>query len=482
MNAKRKFSLLFLLLSLAAFAGLSRAEAASIYFFPNADARVTGKTFAVSISIDSPDAAMNAAQGSVSFPADKLEVLSLSKAGSIITLWVQEPSFSNTDGIVNFAGAVVNPGFKGAAGKILTIMFRAKTAGTAALSFSSASVLANDGQGTNILTSLGTAAFTLSPAPPGDAVPSVSSEPSPEIPTPVIDSVPVMDETEWYNATSAELMWNVPDGISGVEYCIAESRDCVFSGKSSGILSKKTYDTKALGDGVWHFSLRFKKGGLWGPAAVKVFKIDTTPPEPFSIIRQDSDPTNSQPIFQWSTTDQGSGIKYYEMKIGDGDWFDATSLQKAATSVLPPQAPAQGKELVVRAYDNAGNYRDASIQFDVVPKTGSGAIWYRLFQALNAWRWLIVGGALLALMLLYFFVFRITRWRRAFHSELHDFKDELRRDLKKLEKQLYDAESGVEVDLRPSHLKQSAEKLEKEISHIEADVKSELKKLGDKDE
>ena len=66
---------------------------------------------------------MNAASGVISFPADKLEVVSLSKTGSVFTLWVQEPSFSNSAGTINFEGIVLNPGFIGAAGKTPTIKF-----------------------------------------------------------------------------------------------------------------------------------------------------------------------------------------------------------------------------------------------------------------------------------------------------------------------------------------------------------------------
>ena len=104
---------------------------------------------------------MNAASGAISFPPDKLEVISLSKTGSIFTLWVQEPLFSNSSGAVNFEGIALNPGFTGIGGKLITVNFKAKAAGAAVLNFSSGSVLANDGKGTNILANLGSAQFSL---------------------------------------------------------------------------------------------------------------------------------------------------------------------------------------------------------------------------------------------------------------------------------------------------------------------------------
>jgi len=108
---------------------------------------------------------VNAAEGVIAFSPEKLEVRSISKAPSVFNLWAQEPSFSNTQGRVSFEGVVLNPGFVGE-GTILTITFRAKTPGTAQWSFSSGSILANDGSGTNVLTSLGTAQFTFVGAPP----------------------------------------------------------------------------------------------------------------------------------------------------------------------------------------------------------------------------------------------------------------------------------------------------------------------------
>ncbi|MDP2703860.1 MAG: hypothetical protein Q8P01_01415, partial [bacterium] len=93
----------------------------------------------MNITVESTDQAMNAVSGVVSFPWDKLEVVSISKQGSILSLWPAEPSFSNSAGTVNFEGIALNPGYIGANGKILTITFRTRNTGQANLSFSSGS-------------------------------------------------------------------------------------------------------------------------------------------------------------------------------------------------------------------------------------------------------------------------------------------------------------------------------------------------------
>ena len=107
----------------------SGAEAATLYFSPSSGEYAVGGVFSVSVYVSSADQAMNAASGAVSFPADKLEVISLSKTGSIFTLWVQEPLFSNSSGAVNFEGIALNPGFTGIGGKLITMNFKAKAAG-----------------------------------------------------------------------------------------------------------------------------------------------------------------------------------------------------------------------------------------------------------------------------------------------------------------------------------------------------------------
>ncbi|MEI6660209.1 MAG: hypothetical protein WCK91_02180, partial [bacterium] len=126
----------------------------------------TGDSFSAYVVASSTDQALNAVDGVVSFPIDKLEVTSVSKDDSVLSLWTQEPTFSNNTGSVNFSGVALNPGYAGSSGKIIKINFKAKKSGSAAVVFSSGSVLANDGLGTNILTGLNSKQFNLSDGTP----------------------------------------------------------------------------------------------------------------------------------------------------------------------------------------------------------------------------------------------------------------------------------------------------------------------------
>lgn len=137
-------------------------DAANLSFYPASGSHPVGSSFVMGVYVGSADQPMNAASGVISFPKDMLEVVSVSKTGSVLTIWAEEPTFSNSDGTVSFEGLVPNPGFNKSSGKILTITFRVKSVGDSNIRFSSSSVLANDGKGTNILTVTGTAQVTSS--------------------------------------------------------------------------------------------------------------------------------------------------------------------------------------------------------------------------------------------------------------------------------------------------------------------------------
>ena len=107
---------------LVALAGVFCAHSAfsgDVIIFPFRRHLSFGPELYRSVNVSSPDQPMNAAQGEISFPTGELEVLSVSKTNSILNLWVQDPTFSNYDGTVDFSGVAVNPGFQGNNGTVL---------------------------------------------------------------------------------------------------------------------------------------------------------------------------------------------------------------------------------------------------------------------------------------------------------------------------------------------------------------------------
>jgi len=104
--------------------------------------------FSVAVLVNA-QTAINAIKASLHFPKEDLELISISKKGSFVTQWRQEPSLLNELGIIAFAGTVHEGGFQGR-GKLLTLVFKPKKSGKISIDFTNASILARD-TGMNIL-------------------------------------------------------------------------------------------------------------------------------------------------------------------------------------------------------------------------------------------------------------------------------------------------------------------------------------------
>lgn len=139
---------------------------AVLFISPDSGTYLVNNKFSVSVKLDT-DKEINAVQATILFPTDKLEVISLLQEKSILSFWVAEPSYSNTEGMIQFIGGLPNPGFKGE-GEIFTVVFRPKKEGRVQIKFKEGLVLANDGRGTNILREQRGAFYTFVSESPAD--------------------------------------------------------------------------------------------------------------------------------------------------------------------------------------------------------------------------------------------------------------------------------------------------------------------------
>ena len=329
-----------------------QAAEASLFFSPGDGIYHTGSTFLVKVEVNSDGAPINAAQSKVLFPPEILEVKSISKAGSIFTLWPEEPVFSNSKGEVSFKGGIPSPGFTGT-GNILTINFRAKKTGPAKVSFSEAEVLAADGRGTNILKFTPEAIFSIT-----ETYPEVSNVPvSPKISSPTHPK-----ENLWYSSSNPEFQWAISPDIIGINYKFDQNPFSVPETIDENVESSKSFEQ--IEDGIWYFHLRVQNKVGWSEISHYKIQIDTIPPNPFDVtVDNQGDPTNPRPFLYFETRDDLSGVSHYEIKIGQGDTF---SLVMAETNPLhlPHQAPGSYK-ILVKAIDQAGNSEESSVFLDI---------------------------------------------------------------------------------------------------------------------
>ncbi len=138
-----------MILSLFLFLWL-KADAAVLFLDSKTENLGIGDSFGVNLKINNEDVNLNAAQATIKFPPNILEVASLDYSDSVFDLWLQEPYFSNNDGTIGFIGGS-SRGLKDLSLQILKIVFRVKGNGIANLIVDDAAVTANDGRGTNIL-------------------------------------------------------------------------------------------------------------------------------------------------------------------------------------------------------------------------------------------------------------------------------------------------------------------------------------------
>ncbi len=145
----------------ALFLSHASAQAATLSISPLSGSYPIGKTISVRVLVGSGGQSINAVSGLVTFSSDTLTLTGISKSG-IVTLWAQDPTYSNANGTASFQGVILN-GYSGGSGTVLSLTFRAKAEGTATIgiSGSGSSVLLNDGQGTNVLSSTSGATFSI---------------------------------------------------------------------------------------------------------------------------------------------------------------------------------------------------------------------------------------------------------------------------------------------------------------------------------
>ncbi|MCC2630837.1 MAG: hypothetical protein K0S38_646 [Candidatus Paceibacter sp.] len=165
---------------------IQTADAATLHM--NAyDSYSVGQVFSIAVLVSADeDESVNAISAKINFPEDKLQILSRSKTDTIINLWTHDPSFTTSQ--LKLEGVILNPGFSEKNGKIITIQFRVRKTGNATLTFSDASVLANDGQGTEVLREAKSLMIRLVPATDKPDTDSENPEKTPiqqpEIPPP----------------------------------------------------------------------------------------------------------------------------------------------------------------------------------------------------------------------------------------------------------------------------------------------------------
>jgi hypothetical protein len=312
-----------------------------------------------------------------------LSVVSVSKEGSIFSLWTTEPTFSNTAGTVTFGGG--SPAPFTAQSNLLNVTFRTLAVGSGALTVSNASVLAADGRGTDVYKngSSGTYTVAAGTTPPPPATPTTPTTPKPTTPTPEdepdseeaivfgdpprapeVGSPSFLDPEVWYKNTEGVFTWTLPFDVNVVAVELSTSsenqpdlnKDAVFDPP----IDEFKVNRELLTDGIQYLSIKYKNQVGWGAVLNRKIQIDTTSPENFVIDVRAANSTTGFPQLNFEAVDSTSGIDYYEMTIADKEPFKVTP-DEAKIGYLLKELEDGTYTIKVIAFDKAGNSRESTV-------------------------------------------------------------------------------------------------------------------------
>jgi len=322
-------------------------QKANLFLSPRTATIIDGATIQIPVFVNTEGRSINTVSLSVNFDPTKLTLINPSNSNSIIGIWVDPPTYSNTKGTLELSGVIPN-GITTDSGLITTMTFRAINIGETNIVISDASrVLANDGQGSEVGLQLDRGTYTILPTSP--AGPAVFSETHPF-------------QGTWYNNNSPVLAWNKDPGVTNFSFLLDNKPFTVPDNQMDATDTVISYPN--LPDGLWYFHIKAEKQGIWGGTTNFVIRVDTTPPADFTPqVQTVTSASGTQALISFFTTDALSGIDHYEVGVIDSTKSPNTSpvfIQTESPYQLP-LAPFEHAHVTVRAFDTAGNIKDETV-------------------------------------------------------------------------------------------------------------------------
>lgn len=458
----QRFSKTFfaLLLCLLFYGAVPQAEAAEVVVSPNTGSYAVGQSFTVTIQANPQTKSVNAVEAKLSFDNTKLSVVSLSKTGSVFSLWTTEPAFSNTAGTIDFGGGSPSP-FT-AKSNLITVTFKVLAEGSGKVSVASASVLAADGLGTDVYTAPQNGTFTLT----GVAAPTPTPTPTPT-PNPVPDEKPeeededatitfgdpprapeagstvFLDPEIWYATKIGVFTWEVPFDVDALRLDMSTSSEYEPVTEFDPPTEQLSLNDEILTDGIQYLTMQYKNQVGWGGILHRKIMIDTIPPEKFAINVQAGNSPSAFPLLNFAAEDSTSGIQKYVMTIAGGEPIEITP-DEAKLGYLIRELEDGTYTVKVTAYDFAGNQTESTTAILItagwkppVETVAVTSVW-DLFKGKN----LVI--LLLVVMLIGQFVYMtMTRKRheqkeQKLRKETREIQDQMEKIFSALRDEIYD--------------------------------------------
>ncbi len=405
-----KQHILFVIVAVGIFSGVY-AHAATLRLSPAEGSFVLGSTFDVSIILNTQGAAVNTVETELTFPPKILQLVNPSLGRSIVQIWASPPTYSNQEGRIYLIGGIPAPGITTSEGIVQSFTFRVIAPGQAKIGFGArTSILANDGLGTDVLKQVGPAIFRL-------VLPSAQG--------PAIFSPTHPEQGTWYKDPNPIIHWDASGNSEGFSFSV----DHDPKGTPDTTIDTREAQTSLtnLASGEWYFHVREKAGGSSGGKSHFIVNIDTLPPAAFGVaVSPGARTSDKNPILRFFTTDTLSGFDHFEIKV--------VSLAKGPTEntfFFEATSPHQllgitsGRyEVIVRAFDKAGNTRDESVTLHIV----SSLFNFISGEGLDLIFFVIPWNILIPILLILFILFGILSWT-VVHRHHHHLRHIVRYDL-----------------------------------------------------
>lgn len=347
-------------------------SASTIDVTPKVGTYAVGDDVVLRVVVTSADCPLIGVEASIEYDPKAVTVASVSREGSLLTSWTQEPSINEEIGEILFGGTLATS-TPLTDGLMLTIHARPLRVGEMRMSFKNESAI-HEGSGGNILTGFTSGKYRINPKELGDlsATPAPILEETPIVgevlgaatsaPAVVVSSPTHPNQSAWYNASSSAFLFQFDGEITSLRLGFDQKLNGHARIAYTPIVNAK--EISDLENGVWflHVSAVLAEGGTYETSYQ--IQTDRTPPENFTakeVARSDnSDPNITIMV---NATDTISGIDHYEFALDGGASLRWESLSDGEFhhNVVSPGT----HELTAFVFDKAGNMLSQKLSFEV---------------------------------------------------------------------------------------------------------------------
>jgi hypothetical protein len=438
------------------------AFAADLVISPASGSYAVGQNFTVTLQADPKGDSVNAVEAGLTFDKTKLSVVGVSKTGSVFSLWTTEPAFSNSAGTVTFGGGSPTPFTSRST--LITVTFKTLAEGPATVAYGTASVLAADGRGTDVLKLKTGGSYTVAAAT--TPTPTPTPEPKPEAPkedeednnaalafgdpprAPEVGSVTFLEPEIWYNKVDGVFTWELPFDVNGLRAEIATSSTNVPTTEIKPPVEEFVVGKDNLVDGIQYLSVQFKNQVGWGAVANRKIQIDTTPPEVFTINVRAGTTPSSFPLLAFEARDVTSGIERYEMLIADKEPIIVTP-DEAKLGYLLKELEDGTYTVKITAFDKAGNKTESNVAVLIT------AGWVKPVETVaevSFWSFLTGVNILIALLILTimfqfgYLIFERKQYKKKeekLRKETREIQDQMEKIFSALRDEIYDQINNI---------------------------------------